>query len=146
MEVKDAPGGHKRVGVACPWRSPLGGCRDYDHRPESCRAFRCAWLDGALESRDRPDLSGIVFTHMTTPDGAVLMAHVGPAGARPAGKVLLESLRRDRPVFVRRGLQIELRGPQTVVDRLFAAIQRQPPPGIEELTLATGRVYWRLAE
>ena len=39
------------------------GCRVHDARPESCRAFNCAWLRGVIAGGDetRPDALGVMF-------------------------------------------------------------------------------------
>lgn len=37
------------------------GCGVYAERPSSCRVYRCAWLDGLGERRDRPDRLGVVL-------------------------------------------------------------------------------------
>lgn len=44
---------------ACP--HARGGCGIYPRRPESCRVFRCMWLDGWGEEADRPDRLGLVL-------------------------------------------------------------------------------------
>lgn len=36
-------------------------CMIYEGRPESCKSYRCAWLDGHGEKEDRPDKSGVVI-------------------------------------------------------------------------------------
>lgn len=38
------------------------GCGIYESRPNSCREYDCAWLQGHLSDKHRPDRSGIVFT------------------------------------------------------------------------------------
>ena len=47
------------------------GCGIYESRPQSCRDYRCIWLQsqggpGALPSRLRPDRCGVIFDQ---PDG-----------------------------------------------------------------------------
>lgn len=39
------------------------GCGHYDRRPDSCRAFNCLWLRGALgiDGELRPDRLGVMF-------------------------------------------------------------------------------------
>ena len=37
-----------------------GGCAIYDQRPQSCQEYRCYWLEGLLEGRDRPDRLGMI--------------------------------------------------------------------------------------
>lgn len=58
----------KPAGEQCPHiNSKIGieGCRIYSMRPQSCVDFRCLWLHGLGDERDRPDRSGAV---MWTPD------------------------------------------------------------------------------
>src|SRR5438067_1374998 len=47
----------------------VGGCTYYEHRPEECRAYRCAWHLNLLGERTdrRPDECGVVFQF--EPDG-----------------------------------------------------------------------------
>jgi hypothetical protein len=138
---------HKAAGVACEHLAPGGeGCACYATRPPECGAYQCRWLLGDFRPEDRPDRTGVLFDVLQGRTGAVLMAHVRPAGIRAAGKVLLEELQRLRPVYVVRGHEVELRGPRPMVEGLFFELQKHPPAGISELTLSSGRVYWRLAE
>ncbi len=53
-ELKKPP--HK----ACPNCSSGTRCDIYPDRPDSCRAFRCQWLDGHSNEDERPDKSGLV--------------------------------------------------------------------------------------
>lgn len=56
------------------------GCRIYEDRPPSCRAFDCVWLQSQskpgmrLAPDLRPDRSHVVLT--ATDDGRALVAHV----------------------------------------------------------------------
>ena len=36
------------------------GCVIYESRPDGCRSYRCAWLEGELSDGDRPDEVGLV--------------------------------------------------------------------------------------
>jgi hypothetical protein len=38
------------------------GCSIYESRPASCREYDCAWLQGYLPEKHRPDQCGIVWT------------------------------------------------------------------------------------
>jgi len=38
------------------------GCSIYQNRPQTCRAFECGWLLGAMDDDWRPDKSGIMLT------------------------------------------------------------------------------------
>lgn len=44
----------------CPHQRPAG-CGIYAERPEGCRRYTCAWVDGWGEADDRPDLLGVLF-------------------------------------------------------------------------------------
>lgn len=58
----------KHRGVTCPHllQAPGGaGCGIYETRPQSCRDFKCWWLDGPLEPEEfRPDKIGIVVVRV----------------------------------------------------------------------------------
>jgi hypothetical protein len=46
---------HKPAGRWCSHCRPgRGGCSIYDDRPAVCRAFRCGWLEGAVDDRWHP--------------------------------------------------------------------------------------------
>jgi Fe-S-cluster containining protein len=40
------------------------GCSIYNSRPQSCRAFECAWLKGEMGEDQRPDKIGVVVEHL----------------------------------------------------------------------------------
>lgn len=54
----------KRPGSWCPHAAPgsAQGCKVYDKRPETCRSFSCAWLDGHVHEDFRPDRIKAVLT------------------------------------------------------------------------------------
>lgn len=41
-------------------------CGVYDERPEVCVRFRCLWLEGLGDNKDRPDKSGLVLNIQQT--------------------------------------------------------------------------------
>lgn len=51
----------KPLNTPCVHLVPAG-CGIYESRPQSCRTYDCAWLQGYLRDADRPDLTGIVWT------------------------------------------------------------------------------------
>src|SRR5690606_657388 len=51
----------KPNGVPCKHLTPHG-CGIYEERPESCRAFACAFLQGAGDLSSRPDRTGAVVS------------------------------------------------------------------------------------
>lgn len=46
----------------CKYCNPGKGCQIYAKRPESCRTFRCGWLDGLGDETLRPDRCGAMFS------------------------------------------------------------------------------------
>lgn len=57
---------HKSPGEPCQFLCAKG-CANYEKRPNSCRQFRCLWLDGAFESDARPDTLDVVFSMAPAP-------------------------------------------------------------------------------
>ena len=56
--------GHKPAQQVCPDQSPRGsaaGCTRYDTRPQPCRDYRCAWLEGLGDDSWRPDRINLIF-------------------------------------------------------------------------------------
>ncbi len=49
----------KITGAACR-HCAAGGCAIYDARPRACRAFFCAWIEGAMPDGWRPRDSGVL--------------------------------------------------------------------------------------
>ena len=64
------------------------GCGIYKDRPENpCRSFSCAWLQGHMEEKDRPDRSGgIVWQTIRDGERITLVSEVG--GMEPSYRVL----------------------------------------------------------
>ena len=56
--------------------TPAAGCSIYDHRPDRCRKYRCAWHLGLLGNRvdRRPDQSGILFQYEQQSTGRWVLA------------------------------------------------------------------------
>lgn len=46
----------------CTERVPKQGCAVYAERPQGCRLFECAWLQGYLSRPMRPDTCGVMVT------------------------------------------------------------------------------------
>lgn len=79
------------------------GCGIYAKRPTSCRTFRCLWLGGDLERKDRPDRLGIVMATAHTALGhTVVVAYVRKLDADKGGRgaELLLKLAEHIPVCV----------------------------------------------
>lgn len=62
--------------VKCSHVSVTGACRIYAGRPDSCRAFRCLWLQGSLPFNLQPSRIGAVAT--ANVEGTALVWHVAP--------------------------------------------------------------------
>ena len=120
---------------------PGGGCGIYEERPQSCRDFKCSWLqdDGAFfRDSDRPDKLGTVFWvkagGATDQQGdlrnvvVAMERHRGAALQRDRAREIIMTLRaKGIPVTigcgsVRRAVQITNEGhlilddPMSVVD------------------------------
>lgn len=71
--------GVNELGKPCNFRCEFQtkrGCWIYGKHPESCRTYKCIWLEGFLHTDDRPDLSKVVF-HSHEENGDLwLDAHV----------------------------------------------------------------------
>lgn len=83
------------------------GCRVHETRPESCRAFHCAWLRGVIDGDDaRPDALGVmVDAFVERPSGATrVVAFELWEGAldAPDARALLDELATHREVRVSR--------------------------------------------
>lgn len=85
-------------------------CRIYATRPECCRAFTCAWLQGAIPKAHRPDKTGVVIwaTLMLGTGGeqmVVARADVRPAMLRVHRQTMryLRELSEQLPVQIIRG-------------------------------------------
>jgi hypothetical protein len=57
LEVTDAG---TKAGEWCNHCDPGKGCMIYDSRPQMCRSFSCAWLQGHLDDAWFPETAGIV--------------------------------------------------------------------------------------
>lgn len=62
---------HKAANEWCAHCTKGVGCQTYTVRPQECRDFECAWLQGALKDGDRPDkLRAVLWTaRFTLPSG-----------------------------------------------------------------------------
>jgi Fe-S-cluster containining protein len=61
----------KPVDTWCDHADPTNdacGCKDYENRPNGCRAFACGWLKGMGDLEDRPDKLGVMMQPITHPD------------------------------------------------------------------------------
>lgn len=76
LEIHDLPSGEfKPAHEDCPHqqrtrkRGRKPGCKVYEDRPPSCRAYECYWKQGLFEARDRPDRLGLM---VDSSDGALV--------------------------------------------------------------------------
>lgn len=77
------------------------GCGIYAERPESCRVFRCLWLQGIGPRQFRPDRSGVMLTVNDTGRILVAMELVKGAATRGAMHTFLAGyVRQGQMVYV----------------------------------------------
>lgn len=93
----------KRLFTHCPHEktSKKGSCGVYAHRPPSCASFRCIWLNGNFDRKDRPDRLGIVLATAEIPE-QIVVAWVRKDGAheRGRGHEVLTLLAQHLPVCI----------------------------------------------
>lgn len=112
----------KLSGEWCRHAVSKRGCAIYADRPETCRTFRCLWLDGLTGDDDRPDrVHGVLST---TASGAhvVLFEDVGYRGsARARLRGFFEELTAsgEHVVLAIAGNETVLLGEPSIVDRTF---------------------------
>lgn len=97
----------------CTNQTTEGGCGIYETRPEPCRLYRCAWLEGFGEERDRPDRLGVVLDRMAPPVAVLERAAAGDAEAiaeceRAGKRVRVREVRRG--ALERRRVRTWLKG------------------------------------
>ena len=123
----------------CPHlRRGRGGCGIYADRPGPCREWRCLWLRGVGQARDRPDKLGVVLdVEWSEP----LLAHVvkvfevRPGAAKtPRVQNLVHALGEAGPevvVVVARpgGRRAILGGTPAALERADAVLSRDPRVG-----------------
>ena len=80
------------------------GCSIYQDRPESCRGYECAWLQGMFGEDVRPDKCGIVVEMQDTVMGWCWVVHEyvqGAIGDDPIATGLFDMLYNTRwPVVI----------------------------------------------
>lgn len=100
LGVRNVPGvgtgpdeepGMKMPGDRCAHQS-ASGCGIYADRPDACRTYRCAWLEGQWGDGERPDRLGVLFD---AAKGAVMAREVFRGGfERRRAKARLLELHR----------------------------------------------------
>jgi hypothetical protein len=94
----------KLGGRPCLHQRPEGGCAVHARRPGICRAYRCAWLEGAFEEADRPDRIGAVLNFQSRGDQVRLVVRQSKGGALARSSRLqqiVSELRCSMPVEIR---------------------------------------------
>jgi hypothetical protein len=106
-----------------------GGCTIHDRRPDECRTFSCAWLEGLLpEESDRPDrLKTVLFEESGESSNERIIvfveAHPGAADANARVQFLMRHfLDQGLTVVVRNADYVERRrlGEPALRDRIAA--------------------------
>jgi len=78
-----------------------GGCRIYDQRPDECRTFSCAWLDGFLpDDGDRPDRMKVVIFQDSSedPNERIVVfaeAHPGAVNGNARAQFVMQRFQSD---------------------------------------------------
>lgn len=88
----------KPAGEACRFLGACGhGCTVYAQRPQNCRAYSCAWLEGHGAAGDRPGDVGVLVDRRDTQYGTVLVARaLEPGGAETrAARKAIKRMSRD---------------------------------------------------
>ena len=86
----------KPAGVRCAHLRPRHAkpCGIYEVRPPGCHLYACAWLQGVIPRRDRPDRIGVVFD--STREGLVRAVDVWPgAHLAPRVQAIIQVLARE---------------------------------------------------
>jgi len=63
----------KPAGIPCENLQAGAGCGIHPSRPEICRSYRCAWLEGRFEEPDRPDRLGALVDFLPRGGGLELV-------------------------------------------------------------------------
>jgi hypothetical protein len=127
----------KLGGTPCVHQRPEGGCAIYARRPAICRAYRCLWLQGALDEGDRPDRLGAVIDLASRGGFPELVVHEAEPGAFDRSPRLREIAERYRAA-----MPVRIVDSRDVLDpdRRFRVLL----PGGEEQRVAGERVeIWR---
>ena len=86
------------------------GCTIYNDRPQSCRAFDCAWLKGAMDEDQRPDKTHVVIE--TLPDESVVLALI-----EPGYEDVLPALEDSFSEFTERGTSVVATNKQVLLGK-----------------------------
>jgi hypothetical protein len=65
MEIPEL---EKPAGKWCRYCAVGKGCRIYQNRPLPCQEFRCEWLKGFGQRKDRPDRTKVIPDFVKIPD------------------------------------------------------------------------------
>lgn len=93
MEV---PGVNKPKDTPCVYlKGGTKKCSIYADKPEECSSFKCLWLIGLGNSKDRPDRSGILLYGSSSTFGEAVIASDCwlDASKQPRGKATVDKAR-----------------------------------------------------
>ncbi len=100
----------KPAGTPCP-KLCVQGCSIHKTRPEVCRDWNCAWINGQLGPNDRPDKSGVVIWTAALPSNTG-MTHVVHAnfktGAKRNKKIMRWLMSLADPVMITQDNTVQL--------------------------------------
>ena len=73
--------------------SEAGNCGIYEDRPEMCRAYDCAWLQGYGDDGDRPDKALMLFDRSHAIDNALEAKPLAPGHEdTPEGRAVIDRM------------------------------------------------------
>ena len=86
----------KGEGVPCKYLSKLeGGCGIYGVHPQSCRRFRCAWLEGFTPLDARPDQVGYTMSWTVSGKEEIPYLHISSLADTPPPDDVVQRLLAD---------------------------------------------------
>lgn len=157
----------KLGGRSCMYVRDGGGCAVHERRPEICRAYRCAWLQGAFNEEDRPDALGAVLDWVPRGDSVRLLIRQAKPDAfdrslrlqqiaeqaRESGLVEIRDVEDvmdpDRPFRVLEpdGTELRIAGSRIEVIRDETVVEQRRVPLLERAVswLRQRFVAWRLS-
>ncbi len=127
----------KLGGRPCLHQVAEGGCAVHALRPEVCRGYRCAWLQGAFGEPDRPDRLAAVLDFQNRGDSVRLVVRQMDAGALDRSSRLQEIVSE-----VGRSMPVEIRDVEDVLasDHAYRVLQ----PDGDEIEVEGDRLrVWR---
>jgi hypothetical protein len=106
------------------------GCRIYAERPQTCRQFYCAWIQGEGNEEDRPDKLGVFFWRQFTPplrENVLICEEAFPGAAKqPRAQAILDARAKIELIVIRShgsDIVLSLVGPPDKLARAVAVLQ-----------------------